>query len=318
MCAVKKGKRASDADPFLMLRDVLIVVGLCASCNASHAVNRARHHVSSRAYQHAVNYAGRTGAVFGRRQHVAWSAAALLSIAGPSIDLAAAAAIGRAEPSPTAREAAIESLLGRMPGYVITNSLGTPYLTNADDSGRRYGSIFIGPEDALPLLDSVRQFDQDATLAVLPLSTVYEPVYAASTVRRSRETAPQPMGSTSTDLNLFQLVPPGDEQRNAAAVSLLPGAAMQPGVLLFYEPTLFLGADAASRQRPYFFRLSDLNATWRRGNGDARNEGRISPSLRVVTLEGLLRQVANGELEVPPILMPPSETASLEYRSPAD
>ena len=50
------------------------------------------------------------------------------------------------------------------------------------------------------------------------------------------------------------------------------------------------------------------------GGGDDRNVGRISPSLRVQSLESLLRQVASGEVDVPPLLMPPSEGADLSYR----
>jgi hypothetical protein len=45
-----------------------------------------------------------------------------------------------------------------------------------------------------------------------------------------------------------------------------------------------------------FFRLSDLNTVWRQGGGDERNRGRISPSLRVLPLEVLLKQTMSGEV----------------------
>ena len=101
----------------------------------------------------------------------------------------------------------------------------------------------VGPADAAPLLEEVRRFDPNAALSAVPLSTVYLDVAKTATdAARARDTVPQPRRSTSRDLRLFQLQPISDETVNTAAVSMLPGASMQPGVLLYYQapqPTPF-------------------------------------------------------------------------------
>lgn len=282
----------------------------------------------------AVNDVG--SEAFGRRRVLVAAASTATSLV-----------VSRAKAAPaviqSTREKAVNSLLSRVPAYVVTNAAGEPYLTESDEQGRRYGSVFLGPKDAAKVLGQVRQFDPAASLAVVPLSTLYSDVARTEADGAiARDTVQQPRDSTSKDLRLFVLRSLSDE--STEAVSMLPGATMLPGVSLFYEPSLFLGSESA-QQRPYFFRLADLNTVWRRANGDDRNEGRVSPSLRVINLEVLLGQVAEGQAGVAPILvrardlivclgtryphvserphlrspdgsltqMPPSETAELEY-----
>ena len=214
------------------------------------------------------------------------------------------------------REDTVNAVLSRVPAYLVINKDGRPYLTEMDASGRRSGYVFLGPRDAAPVLREVQRFDPAATLAVMPLSTVYLDVARnTADAERLRAIVPQPKGSTSSDMRLFQLQPLNDESESLNAVSMVPGATMA-GVTLFYEPNLFLGTpdDPTSRARPYFFRLKDLNMVWRKGGGDERNAGQVSPSLRMVSLEALLRQLEAGDTDLQPMLMPPSETAELQYR----
>ena len=249
------------------------------------------------------------------RRDVLHLSAALTAAAATNVLLGPAAASAAVDSAPVSRETAISNTLSRVPAYLVTNEFGDPYLTESDENGRRSGSVFLGPNDAVPLLEEVRRFDTKATLVVVPLSTVYQEVAKNSAdAAAARQLVAQPRESTSRDLRLFSLRPLSDEKVNLDAISMLPGASMQPGVTLYYEPSLLLGADEASRLRPYFFRLSDLNRVWRAGGGDDRNSGRISPSLKVVTLERLMQQAQNGELSNPPMLMPPGETADLTYR----
>ena len=213
------------------------------------------------------------------------------------------------------RAMAVEALLQSVPCYLVTNQAGEPYLTEVDESGRRCGSVYLGPKDAAAVLQDVRAYDRSATLAVVPLSNVYDQV--AKTTKDAelgRQSAPQPRGSVSSDMRLFRLRGLSDET-SGESVSMLPGASLAPGIPLFYEPTLFLGASESERRRPYAFRLADLNTVWRAGNGDDRNLGRVSPSLRTQTLEGLIRRYADGLEEVAPLLLPPSETAELSYKA---
>lgn len=249
---------------------------------------------------------------FNRRQ------AAAAAVAAASTSAASAKGTPPLTARTLSREEAIDALLSRVPAYVVTNNAGEPYLTEVDPEGRRSGSIFMGPRDAAQVLQEVRKYDTTATLAVVPLSTVY-PLVAktAADAARSRADAPQPEASTSTNMRLFLLRALLDEKEsNEAAVSMLPGGSLLPGINLFFEPDLLIGSntDPALRQRPYFFRLGDLNTVWRTGKGDDRNVGQISPSLRVVSLETLVSQVQSGSLDVPAILMPPSETADFDYR----
>ena len=250
-----------------------------------------------------------------RRAVVSRSSAAITFPAAAALP---AAANGVASPDGTP-PAAVEELLGRIPCYFVTSSQGEPYLTEVDDNGRRYGYAFLGPRDAAKVLNDVRVFDQRAVLAVVPLAAVYlELSKTAADADAARAAAPQPRTSTSTDMRLFQLMPLSDETHNFDAVSMVPGATLLPGVNLYYEPDLYIGADAGSRMRPYAFRLQDLKTVWRQGGGDNRNEGQqISPSLRVLSLQALIRMASDGTLTVPPLLLPPSETAALDYTASA-
>ena len=213
------------------------------------------------------------------------------------------------------REEAVQRLLGSVPAYVVTNAAAQPYLTDLDGAGRRGGSVFMGPRDAADVLRQVRVYDPAAQLAVLPLSTVYLQVAKTATDAASaRAEVAEPKESTSSDMRLFQLRPLKDEQQEEASISMLPGGSLLPGINLYYEPSLFLGSEAAP-QRPYFLRVADLNTAWRRGNGDERNRGQVSPTLRVINLEVLLGKFGSGSLDALPILMPPSETAELDYKA---
>lgn len=214
----------------------------------------------------------------------------------------------------TDMQAAVDAVLSSVPVYFVASAIGQPYLTEVDEKSRRFGLAFLGPLDAAPVLAEVRRFDPSATLAVVPLASVYgDLAQTALDAERARDVAPQPRRSTSTDMRLFQLQPLRDEEPNLRSFSMLLGGTLLPGVNLFYEPDLFIGAGpGGSRVRPYAFRLADLNSVWRQGGGDDR--GQVSPSLRVISLRTLLNKAAAGTLDAPLLLLPPSETAQLQYR----
>jgi hypothetical protein len=240
----------------------------------------------------------------------------ITSVLSCAVTLGCLPAAARERTAVMSREDAVNQVTGQLPCFLVVNSEGMPYLTDVDAKGRRSGSVFMGPRDAAVVLREVQKYDASASLAILSLASVYEQIAKTSAdAERARDVAPQPRTSTSADFRLFQLRPLGDE--TAEAVSLLPGATMLPGVTLYYEPDLLLGADATARRRPFFLRMADLNMVWRRGNGPARDVGQVSPSMRVLSLEGLIRAVEMGEFVaiVPPVVMPPSETAELQYKS---
>ena len=77
---------------------------------------------------------------------------------------------------------------------------------------RRHHAPPARPRLPAPLLQQVRNFDENATLVVVPLSTVYEDVAkTASDAAAARGRVAQPRESTSTDLRLFVLKPLSDE-----------------------------------------------------------------------------------------------------------
>lgn len=108
----------------------------------------------------------------------------------------------------------------------------------------------------------VRAFDPAASLSILPLGTVWDdlPKSTAEAKRLATAAAP-PAAGTSTDLRLFTLRAFADEE--SAAAKLLGSARPAAGAIpVYWEPSLLVQPDGAPEpMRPYFFRLSDLQAT---------------------------------------------------------
>lgn len=214
------------------------------------------------------------------------------------------------------REEAVARTLGRVPVFVVANQEGLPYLTESTKEGRRAGSIYLGLREGAALLEAVRVYDVNATLAVVPLASIFSTAAKSSAeLERQVASAPQPEASGSTDMRLFRLRPLADETPEVAReLTSVPGS-----IPLFWEPNLFISVEGEQR-RPYFFRVADLEATWARQPGRKLTylPGSINadaeaarPSVRVVGIERLLAQLEGGEAYVEPILMPASETAEL-------
>lgn len=215
---------------------------------------------------------------------------------------------------PVAREEAIKRILSRVPVFVVASKDGLPYLTETDSAGKQSGSIYIGLREAAEAADRVRVYDPAATVAVVPLASVY-PLAAKTTaeLEEQKTSLPQPSTGTSLDMRLFRLRPLDDESNAVGAeIASVPGT-----VPLYYAPELFLDVEGTQR-RPYFFRLADLERTWARRPGAKAAAAAAKASggdaelrARAVGLERLLAQMERGEARDEPILMPASETAEL-------
>jgi len=214
------------------------------------------------------------------------------------------------------RDEAVERTLSRVPVFAVANQEGLPYLTESTKEGKRTGSIYLGLREAVALLEVVRVYDANATLAVVPLASIFSTAAKSSAELESQvASAPQPEAAASTDMRLFRLRPLADETPEVAReLTSVPGS-----IPLFWEPNLFITVEGEQR-RPYFFRVADLEATWSRQPGRKLTylPGSINadaeaarPSVRVVGIERLLTQLEGGEASVEPILMPASETAEL-------
>ena len=79
------------------------------------------------------------------------------------------------------REDAVVRALSRVPVFVVANQEGLPYLTETNKAGRRSGSIYVGLREAVSLLEAVRVYDVNATLAVVPLASIFSTAAKSST-----------------------------------------------------------------------------------------------------------------------------------------
>ena len=103
--------------------------------------------------------------------------------AAASVQPGAAAATAR-----MLREDAVVRALSRVPVFVVADQEGLPYLTEINKAGKRSGSIYVGLREAVALLEAVRVYDVNATLAVVPLASIFSTA-AKSAAQLERQVA---------------------------------------------------------------------------------------------------------------------------------
>lgn len=86
------------------------------------------------------------------------------------------------------REEAVARTLSRVPVFAVANQEGLPYLTETTKEGKRTGSIYLGLREAVALLEAVRVYDVNATLAVVPLASIFSTA-AKSSAELERQVA---------------------------------------------------------------------------------------------------------------------------------
>lgn len=104
------------------------------------------------------------------------------------VSRAAAAVQPAATTARMSREEAVARTLGRVPVFVVANQEGLPYLTESTKEGRRAGSIYLGLREGAALLEAVRVYDVNATLAVVPLASIFSTA-AKSSAELERQVA---------------------------------------------------------------------------------------------------------------------------------
>ena len=87
------------------------------------------------------------------------------------------------------REEAVERTLSRVPVFAVANQEGLPYLTESTKEGKRTGSIYLGLREAVALLEVVRVYDANATLAVVPLASIFSAAAKSSAELESQVAA---------------------------------------------------------------------------------------------------------------------------------
>ena len=89
--------------------------------------------------------------------------------------------------------------LSRVPVFAVANQEGLPYLTESTKEGKRTGSIYLGLREAVALLEAVRVYDANATLAVVPLASIF-----STAAKSSAELESQVAASVETSRRLGQ------------------------------------------------------------------------------------------------------------------
>ena len=115
------------------------------------------------------------------------------------VSRAAAAVQPAATTARMSREEAVERTLSRVPVFAVANQEGLPYLTESTKEGKRTGSIYLGLREAVALLEAVRVYDVNATLAVVPLASIF-----STAAKSSAELESQVAASVETSRRLGQ------------------------------------------------------------------------------------------------------------------
>ena len=115
------------------------------------------------------------------------------------VSRAAAAVQPAATTARMSREEAVERTLSRVPVFAVANQEGLPYLTESTKEGKRTGSIYLGLREAVALLEAVRVYDANATLAVVPLASIF-----STAAKSSAELESQVAASVETSRRLGQ------------------------------------------------------------------------------------------------------------------
>ena len=105
------------------------------------------------------------------------------------VSRAAAAVQPAATTARMSREEAVERTLSRVPVFAVANQEGLPYLTESTKEGKRTGSIYLGLREAVALLEAVRVYDANATLAVVPLASIFSTAAKSSAELESQVAA---------------------------------------------------------------------------------------------------------------------------------
>jgi len=227
---------------------------------------------------------------------------AAAGIAAPLVGRAAFAA-----PALTAAE-----LLADVPVFAVTNAKGAPYLTERSAEGLRTGALYLSPADALSDLQNVRSFDPKASLSILPLGTIWGEIpKGTAEAKKFAAAAEPPLAGTSTDMRLFRIKTISDEEK---AVLALFGSKQTPegSVAVYWDPALLIQPKGAPEaQRPYFFRLTDLQQTIKEAGSGRKPEPRVSSLADVVDVA-----VRGGKAgEPPPLFYVASDAAAVVERA---
>lgn len=229
---------------------------------------------------------------------------AAVGIVGPLTSMLPQYALGASMLGP-------QELLADVPIFAVTNSKGAPYLTERSPEGLRTGAFYLSPRDALADLENVRAFDPKASLSILPLGTVWTDIpKSAEEARKLAAQAEAPTAGTSTDMRLFSVRAISDEEEAVASRfgSKRPAAG---AISVYWDPALLIQPEgAAEAQRPYFFRLKDLQAAIAESGSDRR------PELRVEDLLNVVNEAARAGMgKPPPLFYVASDAAAVVERT---
>eukprot|EP00310_Coccolithus_braarudii_P022176 CAMPEP_0183355274 /NCGR_PEP_ID=MMETSP0164_2-20130417/39705_1 /TAXON_ID=221442 /ORGANISM="Coccolithus pelagicus ssp braarudi, Strain PLY182g" /LENGTH=286 /DNA_ID=CAMNT_0025528325 /DNA_START=1 /DNA_END=861 /DNA_ORIENTATION=+ len=213
-------------------------------------------------------------------------------------------------------KAAVNGYLSSIPALALVNEDDQPYFTSSERN-TRIAFFFLEPTDALRELKLLKASEPTARLKLTSLDQVYFNLVMGST---------EDLGGTlRIRPSRRQVVEANRALQYAPSTSLLPVTLDEAKgqVPVFYSERVVLSLGGVSKY-PFFFRKEDLDTAFRRTEAAAAlaksssrggaPEGLPSGLVRVATLDGLVKQMQSGEVDLTDALLVPSPQALLQAR----
>lgn len=227
----------------------------------------------------------------------------------------------------------VEERLKSIPVTAIVNTEGQPYMIDRERD-QNLGFFYIEPSDALRDLQVLKQGGQPtASLKIVPLSEVYFPFVTSSDTPKADLAQKDELGGLLRLRPSTRQVVLANRAINAnggGGNGFLPTAldARSGQVPVFYSERVVLQDEGGGSSFPFFFSKEDLDDAWRGGDaaptkGGAADGGfseqafggGMSPGqkrrkaaegekgipiglLRVATLDGLVKQMRSGDVDL--------------------
>jgi len=227
----------------------------------------------------------------------------------------------------------VEERLKSIPVTAIVNTEGQPYMIDKERD-QNLGFFYIEPSDALRDLQVLKQGGQPtASLKIVPLSEVYFPFVTSSDTPKADLAQKDELGGLLRLRPSTRQVVLANRAINAnggGGNGFLPTAldARSGQVPVFYSERVVLQDEGGGSSFPFFFSKEDLDDAWRGGDaaptkGGAADAGfseqafggGMSPGqkrrkaaegekgipiglLRVATLDGLVKQMLSGDVDL--------------------
>jgi len=245
--------------------------------------------------------------------------AASLSFAVPPLAQAAQPELLTAAPVKGLSQRQVEQYLSVVPALAIVNEDEQPFFTGREARGMRVAFFYLEPLDAIRELKLLKQSEPSARLKLTSLDQVYFPLVMGNPDEFGGTLRIRPSRRQIVEANrALQFNSP---EGMVIPVTLDESKGQVP---VFYSERVVLSSNGVPKY-PFFFRKDDLDAAFRkteavqsRGSASSSKEAPMGLPyglVRVATLEGLVRQMQNGEVDLSDAVLVPSPQALEQARA---